>query len=158
MSLKLNVAPIKKLVRVKATPERAFKVFTENSIVWWPPTYTIGSSPMNEIVLEPWLGGRWFEIGEDGSQCQWGDVLAWEPPARLVLAWRIGMDWQFDPSLLTEVEVTFEDVGGGETEVRIVHSKFENYGADAEKAAQIFDGWSTNLARFADVVHGRTPQ
>jgi len=158
MSAKVNVAPIIKSIRVKATPERAFQVFTHNSIIWWPPTYTIGSSPMKEIVLESHLGGRWFEIGEDGSQCQWGDVLAWEPPNRLVLAWRIGMDWQFDPKLLTEVEVTFKDVGGGETEVQIVHSKFENYGADAEKAAQIFDGWSANLARFADVVHGRTPQ
>ena len=152
-----NVAPITKSIRVKTTPERAFEVFTTDLIKWWPPSYTIGTSPMKEVVVEPRLGGRWFEIGEDGSQCQWGDVLAWDPPRRVVLAWRIGMDWQFDPSLLTEVEVTFKQVGG-ETEVRIVHSKFENYGADAEKAAEIFDGWSATLVRFADVVHGRTPQ
>ena len=64
------------------------------------------------------------------------------------------MDWQFDPALLTEVDVTFKDAGGGETEVRIVHSKFENYGADAEKAVEIFDGWSATLARYAETVHG----
>ncbi len=153
-----NVAPITKSIRVKATPERAFQVFTNNVIKWWPPIYTIGRSPMKEVIMEPRVGGRWFEIGEDGSQCQWGDVLAWSPPDRLLLAWRIGMDWQFDPSLLTEVEVTFTDAGNGETGVQIVHSKFENYGADAEKAAQIFDGWSSTLVRFAEVVHGRAPQ
>jgi uncharacterized protein YndB with AHSA1/START domain len=158
MNAPANVSPITKSIRVKVTPERAFEVFTTNVLKWWPPGYTIGTSPMKEVVIEPRVGGRWFEIGEDGSQCQWGDVLAWNPPRRLLLAWRIGMDWQFDPSLLTEVDVTFRDVGGGETEVKIVHSKFENYGADAEKAAQVFDGWSSTLVRFADVVHGRTPQ
>ncbi|HTN63595.1 MAG TPA: SRPBCC family protein [Devosia sp.] len=158
MSSKINVAPITKSVRVRTTPERAFAIFTTNVLKWWPPTYTIGNSPMKEVVMEPHVGGRWFEIGEDDSQCQWGDVLVWNPPQRLVLAWRIGMDWQFNAALLTEVEVTFTAVGDGETEVRIVHRKFENYGAEAEKAAQIFDGWSANLARFAAVVHGETPQ
>jgi uncharacterized protein YndB with AHSA1/START domain len=158
MTAMANVAPITKSIRVKTTPARAFEVFTNNVIKWWPPTYTIGRWPMKEVIMEPHAGGRWFEIGEDGSQYQWGNVLAWNPPGRLLLAWRIGMDWQFDPALLTEVEVTFKDAGGGETEVQIVHSKFENYGADAEKAAQIFDGWSSTLVRFAAVVHGETPQ
>ncbi|HEY4202018.1 MAG TPA: SRPBCC family protein [Devosiaceae bacterium] len=149
---------ITKSIRVRATREYAFSFFTLNPIKWWPPTYTIGSAPMQKVVMEPHPGGRWFEIGSDGSECQWGNVLAWEPPARLVLAWRIGMNWKFDPALLTEVEVTFRDVGGGETEVRIVHSKFENYGPDAGKALQIFDGWSSILERFAAIAEGRTPQ
>ena len=83
-------------------------------ITWWPPAYTIGKSPMKSIVIEPRVGGRWFEVGEDGSECQWGDVLIWDPPHRLALAWPINLDWQFDRSLLTEVAVEFTDVGGGE--------------------------------------------
>lgn len=158
MTTEIKIAPIVKSIRVKASPERSFEVFTTNLIRWWPPTYTIGLSPMKEVIVEPRVGGRWFEMGEDGSQCQWGDVLAWNPPDRLLLAWRISMQWQFDPALLTEVEVTFQDVGGGETEVRIVHSKFENYGADAEQAAQVFDGWSTTLERYAATLHQQTAQ
>ena len=149
-----RIPPIVKSVRVRATPEHAFAVFTTNVIKWWPPAYTIGQSPMKKVVIEPRVGGRWFEIGEDGSECQWGDVLAWTPSVGLTLAWRITMSWAFDPSLLTEVAIGFKDVGGGETEVQIMHSKFENYGTDAEQALQIFDGWSSILERFADVARG----
>lgn len=149
---------IVKSVRVRATPERAFAVFTTNVSKWWPPAYTIGRSPIKEVVIEPHIGGRWYEIGEDGSECQWGDVLGWSPPALLALAWRINMNWVFDPSLLTEIEISFKDVGRGETEVRIEHSKFENFGDDAETALKIFDGWDANLARYADVVHGLPPR
>jgi uncharacterized protein YndB with AHSA1/START domain len=158
MTTNASIPSILKSIRVQTTPEHAFAVFTTNVIKWWPPAYTIGQSPMKKVVIEPRVGGRWFEIGEDGSECQWGDVLAWNPPGRLTLAWRIGMDWAFDPSLLTEVEISFKDLGSGETEVQIEHTKFENYGDDAEKALQIFDGWSSILARFADVAHGLPPR
>lgn len=157
MTTTAKILSIVKSVKVRAHPERAFAVFTTNVIKWWPPAYTIGQTPMREVVIEPRAGGRWFEVGEDGSECQWGDVLAWNPPVGLTLAWRIGMNWAFDPSLLTEVEVSFKDVGGGETEVQIHHSKFENYGVDAEQALLIFDGWSSILTRFADVTHGLKP-
>ena len=116
---------------------------------------TAGSSERARVELDRRTGHVvvWAtEIGEDGSQCQWGDVLAWESPQRLVLAWRINMEWTFDPKLLTEIEITFTDVGNGETEVRLEHSKFENFGAGAEKALQVFDGWHTVLARYADAL------
>jgi uncharacterized protein YndB with AHSA1/START domain len=152
MTATVRIPPIIKSIRVRATPERAFKVFTTNVIRWWPPDYTIGTSPMKDIVLEPRDEGRWYEIGEDGSQCQWGDVLVWNPPTRLLLAWRIRLDWTFDPSLLTEIEITFNRLDTGETEVRIEHSKFENLGDDAGRALEIFDGWSSVLARYAEVL------
>jgi uncharacterized protein YndB with AHSA1/START domain len=149
------VPPIDKKLRVRASQERAFLFFTTNSIRWWPPTYTIGNSPMKEIVLEPHVGGRWYEIGEDGSECQWGDVLAWDAPNGLTLAWRINLEWAFDPALLTEIAISFTDVGNGETEVRIVHSKFENLGERAPEALRIFDGWSSVLARFKDLLEAQ---
>jgi len=146
------IPPIAKSISVRAPIERAFKVFTVDPITWWPPDYTIGTSPMKAIVIEPRIGGRWYEIGEDGSECQWGDVLAWNPPHSLALAWRINLDWKFDPSLLTEVAVKFTDIGGGRTEVHLTHSKFENLGDRAAEALRIFDGWSSNLERYATFI------
>jgi uncharacterized protein YndB with AHSA1/START domain len=154
MTTMIRIAPIVKSVRVRATPDRAFEIFTTNVARWWPPSYTIGQSPIKQVVIEPRTGGSWYEIGEDGSECRWGDVLAWSPPTGLMLAWRIGMDWQFDPSLLTELEITFKDVGDGETEVRLEHRKLENLGDGAEKAVAILDGWGNALIRYADVVQG----
>ena len=81
-------------------------------------------------------------------------MLDWSPPQRLKLAWRIRLDWVFDPSLLTEIEVSFTDVGNGETEVRIVHSGFENLGEGGEAALEIFDGWGETFAGYARVLHG----
>ncbi len=99
---RIRPAPVKKSLVVKATPEQAFAVFTADIGRWWPPSHHIGAAPFKTAVLEPRVGGRWYEVGEDGSECQWGHV---HPPRRLVLAWQINSAWAFDPDLVTEVEV-----------------------------------------------------
>ena len=91
-------------------------------------------------------------MDEDGSECQWGDVLAWEPPSRILLAWRIGVDWRFNPDLLTEVEVRCISVCAGTTRVELEHRLLENMGAAAEAARSTFEsegGWSMILAGYA---------
>lgn len=155
MTTATAIAPVTRSIRVKATPEKAFKFFTENLGKWWPSNFSIGSSPMQDAILEAGTGGRWYEVGQDGSTCQWGEVLAWNPPSRLVLAWRITAGWQFDPDLLTEVDVTFSDVGNGETEVTLEHRKLENYGNAAAEIVGIFaspGGWNAALARLAENI------
>jgi hypothetical protein len=85
MSATITPAPVRRTIRVKAAPARAFDVFTTRIGSWWPHEHSINkSSPQKEVVVEPRVGGRWFERGEDQSECQWGRVLVWEPPARLV--------------------------------------------------------------------------
>jgi uncharacterized protein YndB with AHSA1/START domain len=69
--------------------------------------YKIGKVTAVDAVIEPCVGGRWYERSDDGSTCDWGRVLAWEPHSRLVLSWDITADWQYDPALQTEIEVRF---------------------------------------------------
>lgn len=155
MNTTATVAPVVKTICVKASPEKAFRFFTEHLSQWWPSNFSIGTSPMREARLEPRVGGRWYEIGEDGSTCQWGDVLAWDPPHGVVLAWRITAGWQYDPELHTEVAVSFRPVGDIETEVTLEHQKLENYGEATGQMVGIFTspgGWSAALARFAETV------
>lgn len=143
---------VKKSVTVRASTEEAFRAFTENFGRWWPPTYTIGRSQMKDAVIEPCEGGRWYEIGEDGVECQWGEVLAFEPASRLILAWRIGADWQYHKDLLTGAEIQFIPAGRGETRVELEHRLLENLGAAAEGVRETFEsehGWAGILAGYA---------
>jgi uncharacterized protein YndB with AHSA1/START domain len=154
MSTTITPAPIKKSIRVNAAPARAFEIFTAGMARWWLKTHTINptKSPLEEIVLEPRAGGRWFERGEDGSECSWGKVLAWEPPTRLLLAWQINGSWQFDPALITEVEIRFTPDGSG-TRVELEHRHLERLGEQAAAMAQAFTGgWGQLLESFAKQI------
>src|SRR5215217_2296890 len=113
-------APVRKSLRVNASPARAFEVFTGGMGRCWPGNHSIGKSALRDAVVEPRAGGRWFERGEDGSECEWGRVLAWEQPSRLVLAWQIDAQWRFDPSFVTEVEIRFIPDGDG-TRLELEH-------------------------------------
>lgn len=155
MTRTITPAPVRRSVTVAASLDKAFDVFTASFGRWWPQSYKIGSSPIKSAVIEPKVGGRWYEIGEDDSECQWGDVLAWEPPSRILLAWRIRADWRFDPELLTEVEVTFIAAGDGKTRVELEHRGLENMGEAAEAARSTFEsehGWSAILGSYQRAV------
>jgi uncharacterized protein YndB with AHSA1/START domain len=85
----MSIAPIVRSVVVKAEPARAFELFTTRIQDWWLlGNATIGRQPAVAVVLEPRVDGRWFERDAQGHETQWGKVLAWEPPHRLLLAWQ----------------------------------------------------------------------
>ena len=154
MNTTIAPAPVRRSVRVKAKPEKAFDIFTARMGGWWLKSHSINASPQKEIVMEPRPGGRWFERGEDGSECQWGHVLAWEPPKRVLLAWQIGGDWKFDPNLVTELEVRFIPESSG-TRVELEHRNIERFGDHAEAVRAAFEspeGWGGLLESFASIV------
>ncbi len=145
-----GIAPVVKSVTVKASPERAFELFAGQMGRWWPVGKTIGKSPHVAVVVEPRAGGRWFERDAAGAECEWGKVLAWEPPARLLLGWQLNSKFAYDPEFLTEVELTFAPVPGGGAIVTLEHRNLERFGDDAEKIAKsLGGGWPTFLAEYA---------
>lgn len=156
MSLQIKPAPVRRSVRVKVAQQRAFDLFTESFGQWWPKSHSIiGKSPQQTAIIEPRAGGRWYEIGEDGSECDWGEVLVWEPPHRIVLSWRLSLDFAYDPTIHTEVEVRFTPLPGGGTEVELVHSKLEGYGARVGEAEKVFSGdgaWGSLLGAYEALV------
>jgi len=144
----IQPAPVRHSVFVKANTAKAFDVFTAGMSRWWAKTHKIGPANLDTIVLEPRAGGRWYEIDDDGSTCEWGKVLVWEPPHRLVLAWQITPDFQYDPELLTEVEVTFRAESDG-TRVSLEHRNLERFGERAEAMrGAVNSGWPLLLGLF----------
>ena len=146
----ITIAPVKKSIRVKTGQSRAFEVFTAGLGRWWPKKATIGTSPMQAMVIEPRLGGRWYERGEDGSEATVGRILAWEPPRRFVVSWEVSCKWKPDPGLGSEVEVRFTAEGNGATLVELEHRLFERMGdeAGAKIRNDVNGGWPGMLEAF----------
>lgn len=144
---------VSRTITVACPRELAFRVFTERMAAWWPlATHHIGAAPAATVVIEPRLGGRWFERGTDGSECPWGRVLAWEPPTRLALAWQISADWAYDAALETTIEVRFEALDAATTQVHLEHRGLEAYGARTAEMVAIFESagaWTGMLEAFA---------
>jgi len=146
----MTIAPIVQSVTVSVPPDRAFALFTGSMGRWWQRGKTIAAKPHVEIVIEPRPEGRWFERDEDGTETDWGRVLAWDPPGRVLLGWQLDASFKFDPDLTTDVEITFVPEGGG-TRVTLTHRHLERFGDSAERvASQLGGGWPTFVQMFAD--------
>jgi uncharacterized protein YndB with AHSA1/START domain len=157
VSQTIKPAAIRKTFTLRATPERAFQVFTAGFGGWWPKTHYAGPSPLTGAVIEPRAGGRWYGEHEDGVERLWGDVLTWDPPRHVVLAWRLNAEFAYDAALLTEVDVRFTAVGEGEVRVDFEHRGLERFG-DSEAALQTLSrmdgGWSLILDSFKTATGG----
>jgi uncharacterized protein YndB with AHSA1/START domain len=147
---------VKKQMNVEAPQTVAWRVFTEKMGKWWPlSAYKIGKANAVDAIVEPHVGGRWYERGEDGSTCQWGSVLVWEPPSRLVLSWDITADWQYDPDLKTEVEIRFIAESASRTRVELEHRCLDRYGARRDEMRRVFDtegDWGRLLQAMAQIA------
>ena len=151
--------PVRCAVNVPLTAERAFTLFTEGYNTWWPGHH-IGTADLAEAVLEPRAGGRYYERGVDGSECEWGTVLACEPPHRIVVAWQINdVDgkWAYDPDMsrASEFEVTFRPQPDGQTLVEIEHRNIDRHGDGAGgiyAGVSSGGGWSGIMAGYARVA------
>ena len=147
--------PVRRSVTVKTGVEHAFRVFTEGFDSWWPRTHHIGKSPMTRGVIEPFVGGRMYSEQEDGTDCPWGLITAWDPPRRFVFAWRITHTWGFEPDLAkaSEVEIQFTPLDDGTTRVDLEHRHFDRMGSGAAEMRTGVGGdggWGGLLKMFAE--------
>ena len=155
MSVVAAVPSLRHTVIVEAPREHAFEIFTRGIDTWWFRDHSIGTEPLKEVVMEPREGGRVFERGVHGAECDWGRVLVWEPPSRLVVASQIGGDWQFDPdpTHASEYEVRFIEEAPARTRVEFEHRHFERHGeAGSDIRDSVDRGWPKLLAAYAGVA------
>jgi uncharacterized protein YndB with AHSA1/START domain len=148
---------VRREVTVDAPLERAFAAFTERFGEIKPKEHNLLGSPLAETTFEPRVGGHIFDRGEDGSECRWARVLAFEPPNRVVFSWDISPTWQLeaDEANASEVEVRFIAESAERTRVELEHRNLDRHGPGWEglrDGVAEEDGWPTYLARYADVL------
>lgn len=147
---------VTRTITVRAARQHAFTVFTERFFSWWPKGHHIGDAELADAVIEPREGGRWYERGIDGTECDWGQVLAWEPPARLLLSWHLQGDWTYDPdpAKASEIEVRFVAESDVLTRVELEHRHIERHdlAEDVRSGVSGAGGWAGILAAFAEVA------
>jgi uncharacterized protein YndB with AHSA1/START domain len=152
------IPPVRREITVDVPIERAFDVFTRRLDAWWPHSHHVGSSPAI-AVLEPHVDGRCYSLAEDGTQSDWGRVLAFDAPHRLQFAWLLTPEWQFepDPARASDVTVTFTARSDSATHVTLVHAGFERYGDPTGGTAMrdqvdAAGGWSLLVDMYAKYV------
>lgn len=150
---RIKPTTIRKKVEVDVPIERAFDVFASRMGEWWHKGHSIAKGTTQvDVVIEPRPGGRWYEKGADGSEHSWGRVLAYDRPRRLLLAWQLTRDFQYDPDFETTVEVRFEEAGG-RTIVHFEHRDLERMGADAVELLEGMDGgWGMLLDLYREAA------
>jgi uncharacterized protein YndB with AHSA1/START domain len=160
MTSSAPIPPITGTVTIAVPVDQAFRVFTGSINSWWPHEFHIGQADVAEVILEPDEGGRWYERGVDGTECDWGRVRVWEPPHRLVFTWQINGSWQFDPDPdhASEIDVRFTANGPAETTVEVEHRYFERLdgGQAINDAIRGGGGWALLLDGFAKTVADRS--
>jgi Activator of Hsp90 ATPase homolog 1-like protein len=149
--METTVPIVKRTLVVEAAQERAFHVFTAEFDSWWPRSHHTGEGDLLEATIEPAAGGRWFARTTVGEE-DWGRVLVWEPPYRVVLDWQLNADFEYDSEFHTEVEARFAAESPDRTRVEFEHLNIDRYGdRAAEMAAALGSdgGWTGILSAYA---------
>ena len=146
---------VRRSVVVRAGVAEAFGVYVERPGEWLPPEHTFLREPQ-AVVIEPWAGGRFYERGADGTEVTRGTIVAWAPPGRLAMTWRIGPGWRpvDDDERASGIVVCFRPSGPDDTEVTLTYTHLERHGEmePVIRAAISAPGPSDTLARYAELV------
>jgi uncharacterized protein YndB with AHSA1/START domain len=157
MTTQAHETSVRTQVVVDVPIERAFAVFTEDFDSIKPREHNMLAVDIAETLFEPRVGGRIYDRGVDGSECQWARVLAYEPPDRVVFSWDITPQWQIesDHAKTSEVEVRFIPETSERTRVELEHRYLDRHGEGWEgerDGVAAEGGWPLYLQRFAELL------
>ncbi len=154
---KVSTKTVQRTVTVGVSVERAFELFTEEMMAWWPESHHLGGVPQS-MIIEPRAGGRVYDRYADGRESPWASVLAYEPPTHVRLAWHLDGAWTYDPdpAHASVVDVRFIAESATVTRVELSHSGFERHleaGDAVREAVESPDGWQLGLDAFARAAY-----
>lgn len=154
----MRVAPIACSVTIAAQAGCAFDLFARQTGRWWPEGRRPESGADRQILFEPQVNGRCYEVrGEDRHE-QWGKVLVYIPPRTLIIEWRLGADFAAEASSATELEIYFLSNRDGSTRVTIIHAGLERLEIKGEEMRDALSRrWSGILLAYRDYAEKVCP-
>jgi hypothetical protein len=148
------IEPLRIAHEVACSAEHAFDTWTSRFGTWWPRSHSASGEADTEVVLEPRVGGRIYEVTSDGREIDWGWITHWEPPRRLGYRWHI----RRDRADATDVEIRFVPHTGSSARIEITHTGWERLGADGSRWRDAnAAGWSGLLPHFLAACAAPTP-
>jgi uncharacterized protein YndB with AHSA1/START domain len=151
----MTIPDVRRSITVPAPAGEAFRIYTECAAEWLPTGHTFIENP-RVIAMEPWVGGRFYERGADGTEIARGAILRWEPPRRVVLTWRIGPSWQpvFDDERASRIEAEFVPAGPETTELVLTYTELHRHGEFGEQLRSAIESSASGgtLEQYAAVV------
>ena len=137
MSVQTTYEPITKTLTVARGIEETFQFYTDRIDDWWPKKkHSIGGEKVASVDIDPRVGVRIYETQNDGTEVQWGKVVVWDVPNRLIHSWHLSRG----EDKATEVEIIFTALGENETRVDLIHRNWENLGDEAGKLHEQYSG------------------
>ena len=157
----LRRPPVRQSTVVRSDVRHTFGTFVSTIGAWWPvQPFSAGQDRVRAVTIEQRQGGRVYETWDDGTEVDWGTLLAWHPPERFT------MTWTGTPAA-TEVELTFTALGPALTRVTVEHRGWEaltdeQLTADCAlpggySSGAYSKGWATVLACLVPAVTGTRP-
>ncbi len=150
-------AVVRREIVVNASIDQAFATFVDRFGDFKPKEHNLLSAPIISTTFEPQVGGHIFDRAEDGSECHWARVLAYDPPDRVVFSWDISPNWQIESDALhaSEVEVRFVAESPDRTRLELEHRNIDRHGPGWEGIREGVEGdagWPLYLARYANLL------
>jgi uncharacterized protein YndB with AHSA1/START domain len=155
VSQQAGIPDVRRSIVVPAPVAEAFRIYTECPAEWLPAGHTFIREPQS-VVMEPYVGGRFYERGADGAEVTRGTVTEWAPPGRLAVTWRIGPGWRpvFDDEHASVVVVEFNPAASDASEVVLTYTHLERHGEMAPVLRSAIETSSPDdtLHRYAAAV------
>lgn len=149
MDIQTKIEPVVKTLALKAPVEKAFHHFTANIHLWWPlASHSLSLEHAKSVVVEGEVGGRIYEIDGAGKEREWGRVLEWGAPNRVVFSWVLEA-----PEKKTEVEVQFTEGADGGSTLKLIHRGWDERPDGAEWRGKYNVGWDGVLGGYVETLN-----
>ncbi len=118
-------------IEVPCSQKNAFEVFLDKMDTWWPlDKFTVSAmagAPARAIRVDARVGGQIIEVGGDGAEVVWGNILTLDRNARLVMEFHIPRPGDV-VTTRPLLELDFEALGPTQTRITLRQSNFEALG------------------------------